>query len=139
MDEFPDKGWQMKNGVLSVNESGGSEAGNGGDIITTKKYKNFDLCLDFKLTPGANSGIKYFVWEKGNGALGHEYQLLDDEVHPDAKNGVGGNRTLGSLYAKYNAYVSRFRRAAHSRQFLKDDIARLLLSRKDTAKAICPD
>jgi len=97
-DNFPTGGWQMKDGVLTVNESGGTEEGNGGDIITVEKYKNFELCLDFKLTPGANSGIKYFVWEQGNGALGHEYQLLDDAEHPDAKNGVGGNRTLGSLY-----------------------------------------
>jgi len=97
-DNFPKGGWKMKDGVLTVNESGGTEEGNGGNIITVEKYRNFELCLEFKLTPGANSGVKYFVLEKGNGAYGHEYQLLDDTEHPDAKNGVGGNRTLASLY-----------------------------------------
>ncbi|MEA1876159.1 MAG: DUF1080 domain-containing protein, partial [Bacteroidota bacterium] len=51
---------------------------------------------------GANSGIKYFVTEgqnKGVGsAIGLEFQLLDDKSHPDANNGVGGNRTISSLY-----------------------------------------
>jgi hypothetical protein len=58
--------------------------------------------LDFKITEGANSGIKYFVVEglnKGVGsAIGLEFQILDDKHHPDAKEGVNGNRTIGSLY-----------------------------------------
>jgi hypothetical protein len=58
--------------------------------------------LDFKLTPGANSGIKYFVkpgLNQGEGsAIGLEFQLLDDDKHPDAKMGKNGNRTVGSLY-----------------------------------------
>ena len=60
------------------------------------------LDLEFKITKGANSGIKYFVQpeiNKGSGsAIGCEFQILDDAAHPDAKLGVGGNRTLGSLY-----------------------------------------
>ncbi len=49
---------------------------------------------------GANSGIKYFVAESGSSkaGLGLEYQILDDERHPDAKLGTEGNRTMGSLY-----------------------------------------
>ncbi len=100
--EFPKKGWGMEDGVLSVFESGGGESTNGGDILTKKKYSNFELTLDFKLTEGANSGIKYFVvggLNKGIGSsIGLEYQILDDVKHPDANNGVGGNRTLASLY-----------------------------------------
>jgi len=100
--EFPAKGWTIHNGILTVNESGGGESRNGGDIITDKEYGDFELSLEFRLTKGANSGIKYFVKEglnKGVGsAIGLEYQLLDDKNHPDAKNGVGGNRTLASLY-----------------------------------------
>ncbi|MFA6125771.1 MAG: DUF1080 domain-containing protein [Bacteroidales bacterium] len=99
---FPQKGWDMKNGVLSVLAGTGGESTNGGDIITTRKYGNFDLKLDFKLTKGANSGIKYYVVEGLNNgagsAIGLEYQLLDDQNHPDAKLGIGGNRTIGSLY-----------------------------------------
>src|SRR5690606_24642262 len=89
-------------GSLKVHKSGGGESSNGGDIVTMKKYKNFILKVDFKITKGANSGIKYFVdsdLNKGAGsAIGCEFQILDDEFHPDAKNGVNGNRTLGSLY-----------------------------------------
>ena len=99
---FPEKGWDLSDGVLSVLSSGGGEARNGGDIITTQEFSNFELELDFKFSAGANSGIKYFVDPnllKGEGsAIGLEFQILDDELHPDAKRGVSGNRTLGSLY-----------------------------------------
>ena len=72
----------------------------GGDIVTPKKYKNFVLEVDFKITEGANSGIKYFIQSepgKGN-TVGFEFQVLDDARHPDAKLGINGDRTLGSLY-----------------------------------------
>ena len=99
---FPTKGWTIQNGVLSVEAGNGTESENGGDIITTRTYKNFILKVDFKITKGANSGIKYFVdpeLNKGDGsAIGCEYQILDDLNHPDAKLGVKGNRQLGSLY-----------------------------------------
>jgi hypothetical protein len=101
-DKFPEYGWEIKDGTLNVIASGGAESRNGGDIITTKKYKNFELIVDFKITEGANSGIKYFVdpeLNKGEGsAIGCEFQILDDAKHPDAKLGVEGNRTLGALY-----------------------------------------
>ena len=99
---FPAKGWAIQNGVLSVQPGNGAESANGGDIITLKTYKNFILKVDFKITKGANSGIKYFVdpeLNKGDGsAIGCEFQILDDKNHPDAKLGVKGNRQLGSLY-----------------------------------------
>jgi hypothetical protein len=98
---FPEAGWEIKDGVLSVVPSGGKESANGGDIVTEKQFGAFELQFEFKLTEGANSGVKYFVTEsEGNkgSAIGLEYQLLDDEKHPDAKMGKDGNRTLGSLY-----------------------------------------
>lgn len=99
---FPEKGWMIENGVLKVKKSDGGESTNGGDIVTNKKYKNFELVVDFKITPGANSGVKYFVdteINKGEGSsIGCEFQILDDQKHPDAKLGVNGNRTLASLY-----------------------------------------
>jgi hypothetical protein len=102
LDSFPEKGWEIKDGILTVLNSGGYESRNGGDIVTTEVYKNFELEVDFKFTKGANSGIKYFVQpdlNKGEGsAIGCEFQILDDDIHPDAKLGVDGNRTLGSLY-----------------------------------------
>ncbi|QEC53697.1 uncharacterized protein DUF1080 [Anseongella ginsenosidimutans] len=101
-ETFPESGWTIKEGVLCVEESDGAESQNGGDIVTTGEYSTFELQLDFKLTEGANSGIKYFVTEnydvKNASAIGLEYQLLDDKNHPDAKMGRNGNRTLASLY-----------------------------------------
>ena len=71
----------------------------GGDIITRAQYSDFDLKVDFRITKGANSGIKYFFTkdEKG-GWLGLEYQIMDDENHPDGKLGRDGNRLEGGLY-----------------------------------------
>ena len=92
-DAFPSGGWRTKDGELTVT------GGGGGDIVTEETFGAFELQLDFQLTPGANSGIKYYVGDYGGGdALGLEYQLLDDERHADAKQGVDGNRTLASLY-----------------------------------------
>ena len=87
---FPPKGWAMTDGILST-------TGGGGDIATISAYRDFDLSLDFRMTPGANSGIKYRASPQDrSGEL--EYQLLDDALHPDAKMGRDGNRTLASLY-----------------------------------------
>ncbi|HEX6892867.1 MAG TPA: DUF1080 domain-containing protein [Chryseolinea sp.] len=100
-DKFPEKGWEISDGTLSVHKSTGAESENGGDIVTQNQYGAFDLQFEFKLTEGANSGLKYFVTEsEGNSgsAIGLEYQILDDEKHPDAKQGVVENRTQGSLY-----------------------------------------
>lgn len=109
-EDFPATGWEMKDGVLTVLASGGAEAAAGGDIITRERFSDFELKLEFKMTPRANSGIKYFTQPNlnpitGSGApaatgsaIGLEYQILDDERHPDAKRGSAGNRTLASLY-----------------------------------------
>ena len=119
IDSFPEKGWLINNGLLTVLSSNGAESANGGDILTTDKYENFELELDFKITKGANSGIKYFVdldLNKGEGsAIGLEYQILDNKFHSDAskkfrimelegekwnikKEDVKKNRGVASLY-----------------------------------------
>jgi hypothetical protein len=109
--EFPKQGWEVADGVLSVVESGGAESRAGGDIVTEDAFAAFELALEFRLTKGANSGIKYYVdtgLNKGEGsAIGLEYQLLDDAVHPDAKQGRDGNRTLASLYDLIPAAASK--------------------------------
>jgi hypothetical protein len=100
-NNFPEKGWMIGNGALHVMASTGGESTNGGDIVTNDQYAAFDLSFEFKVTAGANSGIKYFVTlaEASSGsAIGLEYQILDDTLHPDAKLGREGNRTLASLY-----------------------------------------
>lgn len=102
LNKFPSKGWEIENGILKVLAGDGGESENGGDIVTLNEYSDFELSVDFKITEGANSGIKYFVdtaLNKGKGsAIGLEFQILDDKKHPDAKMGKNGNRTVGSLY-----------------------------------------
>jgi hypothetical protein len=100
-ESFPEKGWRIQNGILSVLPGGGGESTNGGDIVTEEEFSAFELQFEFRITPGANSGVKYFVTENeqsSGSAIGLEYQVLDDEKHPDAKMGVVGNRTMASLY-----------------------------------------
>jgi len=110
-DEFPTKSWSLENGEFKVVSSGNAESQAGGDIITKDRYANFELTADFKTTKGCNSGIKIFAQPNlspidkvtgkptsvGSG-IGLEFQVLDDENHPDAKLGRNGDRTLGSLY-----------------------------------------
>lgn len=100
-DNFPDKVWYIEDGTLNVKGGKGAESANGGDIVTKETFGAFDLQFEFKLTDTANSGVKYFVTEseknKGS-AIGLEYQILDDDLHPDAKLGSIGNRTMASLY-----------------------------------------
>jgi len=102
LDRFPPSGWEIRDGVLSVLDAEGRESAAGGDIVTTDQYRNFELVVEFLITKGANSGIKYFVdttLNKGEGSsIGCEFQILDDAVHPDAKAGVNGNRKLAGLY-----------------------------------------
>ena len=105
MKAFPEKGWKVENGELIVESSGGAESQHGGDIITMDEYSTFELQLDFMITEGANSGIKYFITEqyltdnpRGGSAIGLEFQILDDDKHADAKMGAAGNRTIASLY-----------------------------------------
>ena len=112
LDEFPDKGWKIEDGVLTVLSSGGEESTAGGDIVTKGLYGDFELKVDFKLTEGANSGIKYYVdtdINKGPGSsIGLEYQILDDQRHPDAKKGNHeGSRTVASLYDLIKADVDK--------------------------------
>ena len=118
-ESFPEKGWKINDGVLTVLPSDGRESENGGDIITKVKYENFEFELDFRITKGANSGIKYFVdlsLNKDEGsAIGLEYQILDNKFHTDAskkfrvmelegekwevkKEDVKKNRGVASLY-----------------------------------------
>ncbi len=119
-DKFPSKGWEIKDGVLTVKPGDGGESTGGGDIITKERFKEFELLVDFKITKGANSGIKYFVQpdlkpiDRVTGkpaatgsAIGLEFQILDDEHHPDAKAGKDGNRTIGSLYDLMTAAATK--------------------------------
>jgi hypothetical protein len=101
-DAFPKEGWAIRDGELIVLGSKKDSLRKGGDIISDQAFANFELELDFKVSTKGNSGVKYFVVEdrtkKPGTGLGPEFQILDDKEHPDAKEGVNGNRTTGSLY-----------------------------------------
>jgi hypothetical protein len=100
--DFPKAGWSVEKGTLRTAKGDGKESANAGDIITIERFKEFEVSVDFRLTTGANSGLKYFVQPNLNqgagSAFGLEFQMLDDAVHPDAKLGRDGNRTVSSLY-----------------------------------------
>ncbi len=101
-DEFPEYGWSIRDGMIIVNPGDGAESRRGGDIITGDLYSNFELKVDFKLTPRANSGIKYFVIpelliQKGS-AIGIEYQLYDA-----AGRDISSNKSIASAYDLFAA------------------------------------
>jgi hypothetical protein len=103
-ESFPETGWTVSDGQLHLASSTGDEVGGGGDIVyAPETFSAFELSVEFKITKGANSGIKYFVTEQekpSGSAFGLEYQLLDDYTHPDAKlyTTVPGSRRLAGLY-----------------------------------------
>jgi hypothetical protein len=101
-DTIPGK-WIIEEGAIKVNGSGQGEAhsGDGGDIIFAHKFKNFELSFEWKVAPGANSGLLYLAREiKGEPIWisSPEYQVLDNIQHPDAQLGENGNRKSASLY-----------------------------------------
>jgi len=97
LSAFPDHGWTVGDGWITHLKTGENGHG-GGDIITVDAFDNFDLSFEWKVAPGANSGVKYLVSEDrpGKSAVAHEYQVIDDERHPDAK--VGPHRATAALY-----------------------------------------
>jgi hypothetical protein len=100
-DKAPE-GWTIEDGCIKKVQAQGELGQAGGDLITVDQFDNFELSLEWKLAKGSNSGIKYLVSESlpptGKSGISFEYQVLDDDAHPDAKNGIDGNRTAGSLY-----------------------------------------
>src|SRR5215813_2635462 len=100
-DKVPE-GWTVEDGCIKKVQAQGELGQAGGDLITVDQFQNFEFSIEWKLTKGANSGIKYLVSESlpptGRSAVSFEYQVLDDDNHPDAKAGINGNRTAGSLY-----------------------------------------
>src|SRR5262249_6070490 len=101
-DKIPDEGWAIEDGAIKHVAGKGEQSQQGGDIITVGQYDNFELQLEWRVSPGANSGIKYLIDEgmvkSGYSGLGFEMQVLDDDKHPDAKMGKDGNRTASALY-----------------------------------------
>ena len=88
--------WKVEEGLLTVDPGAGNDTHGQMDIVTTSTFERFELTWEWRIAEGGNSGLKYFVLEDQNSAIGHEYQLIDDERHPDAK--IGPHRQTAALY-----------------------------------------
>ena len=93
---FPQRGWVVKDGWITHLAAKGEDSAGAGDIITIDTFDNFDLTFEWRIAPGGNSGVKYLVVEDRSGPIAHEYQVIDDVRHPDAK--IGPHRATGALY-----------------------------------------
>ena len=94
--------WKVENGMLTINSNGAGDTKGQRDLITDATYEQFDLRWEWKISQGGNSGVKYFVLEDENSAIGHEYQVIDDERHPDAK--IGPHRQTAAFYDVFPAH-----------------------------------
>lgn len=87
--EFPAKGWVVEDGVLKHVRKGG-----GGDIVTSEDYESFELTWEWKIGQAGNSGVKYNLPDPEQN-IGCEYQIIDDEKHPDGLRGGKSHQTAG--------------------------------------------
>lgn len=89
-DHFPD-GWQVADGTIH-------RVDKAGDIITKQQFADFEFAIDWKNADKGNSGIMFRVSEDADATYmtGPEYQILNDDVHPDGKN---PKTSVGSNYA----------------------------------------
>ena len=94
------KGWKAVDGEMRKTSPGG-------DIVTRKQYRNFELQLDWKLSPGGNSGVFYRATEEYPKVYwsGPEYQLLDDARHPDGKSRLTAAGSAYGIYPSPAGYV----------------------------------
>jgi hypothetical protein len=102
---FPERGWVVQSGLLTHLASGGTPLPESGDIITVDRFDNFEFRFEWRVAPGANSGVKYLVTEERDGPIAHEYQIIDDARHPDAQ--IGPHRTTAALYDAIPAPASK--------------------------------
>jgi hypothetical protein len=105
---IPPTTWTIADGCIKSIKRNGRPGG--ADLLTDQEFTDFEFSFEWKIAPGGNGGVKYFVIDRrnnpgailhagddGRSAVGFEYQLLDDDRHPDAKNGP--MRQAGALYS----------------------------------------
>jgi len=107
----PKSGWHVVDGTLVCPKTNGRPNGSGGDLTTDEKFVDFELVFEWRISSAGNSGVLYFIDENrtptaqkapmyrgdvGKSPVGFEYQILDDEKHPDGKR--GGIHQAGALY-----------------------------------------
>lgn len=88
----PAGGWEVKDGTLHA-----IAKVKGAELITEKKFNDYELAWEWKVPPAGNNGIKYFVTEARTKSPGPEYQMIDDAGHPDAQKG-GALHQTASFY-----------------------------------------
>ncbi|WP_345063526.1 DUF1080 domain-containing protein [Sphingobacterium thermophilum] len=99
-DHVPNK-WSIEDGALRFSRNPNVEKPEGGDIVFAYDFKEFELEFEWKVSHAGNSGVFYLAKEIKNQPIyisSPEYQILDNDNHPDAKMGVDGNRKSASLY-----------------------------------------
>lgn len=86
-------GWEIEGGTLAWRKGAGN-------LLTREKYRDFELELEWKLSPGGNSGVMFGVEESSDKPwhTGVEIQVLDDAVHKDGKK---SETSTGAIYALY--------------------------------------
>ena len=84
--------WKVGDGCLGLPAAEGADTRGQRDIITKQQFDDFELSWDWRIAKGGNSGVKYFVTEKYDAAIGHEYQVIDG-AHADAALREGRRRT----------------------------------------------
>lgn len=107
-DSVPRAHWRIVDGAIAkisnakVERQSDGQPAAGGDLMTVEVFRDFELAFEWRVTRGANSGVKYNVSEElsmkhasNHAALGFEYQVLDDVLHPD--NEIASHRTA-ALY-----------------------------------------
>ena len=94
--------WKVEDGLLTIPQTGAGDTHGREDLITDATFEQFDLRWEWKISQGGNSGVKYFVLEDRPDAIGHEYQMIDDERHPDAK--IGPHRQTAAFYDVFPAH-----------------------------------
>ena len=88
--------WRVEDGAIMLPPNDGRDTHGARDIVTTETFDRFELVWEWKIAEGGNSGLKYFVLEDMDSAIGHEYQMIDDARHADAK--IGLERQTAAFY-----------------------------------------
>jgi Domain of Unknown Function (DUF1080) len=84
--------WKVEDGCLALPAGAGADTLGQRDIITKQQFDDFELTWEWRIATGGNSGVKYFVTETHDAAIGHEYQVIDG-AHPDAALREGRRQT----------------------------------------------
>ena len=89
-DAVPEAGWEIKDGTLRT-----VAKVKGVDLITRKSFGDFELSWEWRVAPGGNNGVKYFVTEDRPQSPGHEYQMIDDARYPEK---LGATHLTAAFY-----------------------------------------